>query len=89
MITNSTHILLPALVLLLSQFFYKANGKRMTNFYVHMTWLPHRSPLSFYFPIVSQSVSSITYRAEERFSSVPLLLQFAYLFRSPFRQPSP
>lgn len=37
MITNSTHILLPALVLLFSQFFYKANGKRMTNFYVHMT----------------------------------------------------
>lgn len=37
MITNSTHILLPALVLLLSLFSYKADGKSMTKFYVHMT----------------------------------------------------
>ena len=36
MITNSIHILLPVLVLLLSLFCYKADGKRMTKFYVHM-----------------------------------------------------
>lgn len=36
MITNSTHILLPVLVLLLFLFCYKADGKRMTKFYVHM-----------------------------------------------------
>ena len=36
MITNSIHILLPVLVLLLSLFCYKADGKRMTEFYVHM-----------------------------------------------------
>ena len=36
MITNSIHILLPVLVLLISLFYYKADGKRMTKFYVHM-----------------------------------------------------
>lgn len=37
MITNSIHILLPVLVLLLSLFSYKADGKRMTKFYMHMS----------------------------------------------------
>lgn len=36
MITNSIHILLPVLVLLISLFYYKADGKKMTKFYVHM-----------------------------------------------------
>ena len=36
MITYSIHILLPVLLLLLSPFYYKADGKRMTKFYVHM-----------------------------------------------------
>lgn len=46
MITNSIHILLPVLVLLLSLFCYKADGKRMTNFMY--TW-----------PVVIAGVSSI------------------------------
>ena len=37
MITYSIHILVPVLVLLLSLFSYKADGKRMTKFYVRMT----------------------------------------------------
>lgn len=37
MITNSLHILLPALLLLLFRFAYKAAGKRMGKFYVSMT----------------------------------------------------
>lgn len=36
MITNSIHILLPVLALLLSLFSYKTDGKRMTKFYAHM-----------------------------------------------------
>lgn len=36
MITNSIHILLPVLLLLLSLFSYKTDGKRMTKFYAHM-----------------------------------------------------
>lgn len=36
MITNCTHILFPVSVLLLFLFCYKADGKRMTKFYVHM-----------------------------------------------------
>ncbi len=36
MITYSIHILLPVLLLLLSLFCYKADGKRMTKFYVRM-----------------------------------------------------
>lgn len=36
MITNSTHILLPVLLLLIFLFCYKSGGKRMTKFYVHM-----------------------------------------------------
>ena len=36
MITNTTHILLPVLLLLLSLFCYKADGKRVTDFYIHM-----------------------------------------------------
>ncbi len=36
MITNSIHILLPVLVLLLSLFSYKGDGKRITKFYMYM-----------------------------------------------------
>lgn len=36
MITHSIHILLPVLLLLLSLFCYKTDGKKMTKFYVHM-----------------------------------------------------
>ncbi len=36
MITNSIHILLPALSLLLFLFCYKADGKILTTFYLHM-----------------------------------------------------
>lgn len=38
MITNSIHILLPVLLLLLSLFCYKADGKKMTKFYVYMAY---------------------------------------------------
>lgn len=36
MITNTIHILLPLLLPLFSLFYYKADGKRVTDFYIHM-----------------------------------------------------
>lgn len=88
MITNSIHILLPVLLLLISLFCYKVDGKRMTKFYIHMVY--RHSWRKFYTLILLLILLLFHFNyvniAQSVYDLAPSSLAFIFLFSHRFTE---